>query len=137
MDEKCARGNEEHAFEGREHPSKPALASSRAAPLNDERSVADERRPLLVECDPASAAADLEREVHASLDDPDEGQERERERGPADERGVVLAREDRPERPRDRDARGQVALGRRERVRRRRRLEEEAVQGDGDGSVTQ
>lgn len=46
-----------------------------------------------------------------------------------DECGVALAREDRPERPRDRDARRQVALGGGERVRRRCGLEEETVEG--------
>ena len=68
-------------------------------------SVADERRTLLIKRDSAASAANLEPKTHTGLDDPDEGQERERERGPVDERGVPLAREDRPEGPRDRDAR--------------------------------
>ena len=112
----------------------PLPASPRATPeaptferRTVRRSVTDERRALLVDGDGAAPApADLEREPDPSLDDPDEGQERERERGPAHERGVV--REDGPERPRDRDARRQVALGGRERVRRRGGFEEEAVQ---------
>ena len=72
--------------------------------------VTDERRTLLVERDTAAAIADLEPDADRSLDDPDEREDGERERGPVDERGVALAREDGPERPRDGDARGQVAL---------------------------
>ena len=89
--------------------------------------VSDERRTLLVERDTTPAIADLEPDANRGLDDPDEREDGERERGPVDERGVALAREDRPERPRDGDARGQVALRGRERVRRRGRLEEEAA----------
>ncbi len=91
---------------------------------------ADEGRALLVERDAAAAVADLEADADGGLDDPHEGEDGEGEGAPVDERGVALASEDGPERPGDGDARGEVALGRGERVSRSGGLEEEAGGGD-------
>jgi hypothetical protein len=83
-----------------------------------------ERRALRIVERNAAAAT---RKPGGALDHPHECEDRERERGPVHERRSALVREDRPERPRDRDRGRQVALGARECVRGRRRLEEEAV----------
>lgn len=86
----------------------------------------DERGALLVERNAAAATAELEADADRSLDNPHEGEDGEGECGPVDERGVALAREDRPERPRDRNAGGQITLGGGECVGRGGGLEEEA-----------
>ena len=73
--------------------------------------VANQRRALLVQGDAATAPADFERNTDGGLDNPDKGKNGERERGPVHERGATLLSEDSPERPGDRNARGEVALG--------------------------
>lgn len=74
-----------------------------------------------------TAVADLEANSNRCLDDPNEGENRERKRAPVDERRVTLACEDGPERPRNRDCSRKVTLGRGERVSRSSCLQEEPI----------
>lgn len=92
------------------------------------RSRADERRALLIlETDTA-----LVKETHGALDDPDEGENGEREGRPVDESARGLVREDGPQGPGDRSASGQVTLGGSERVGGSGALEEEEGNEDED-----
>ena len=91
--------------------------------MHRHNSSADERRALLVAEGDAAARAQAE----GALDDPDEREDGEDERGPVHEARRGLVREDGPERPCNRDRGGEVTFRRGEGVRRGRALEEEPV----------
>lgn len=78
---------------------------------------------------------ELQADANKSLDHPHKREDGERKRAPVYERRSALLREDRPERPGNRDTCGKVALGRGERVGGRGGLEEESAGNETCGRL--